>query len=114
VNDENLHFLNNFLNWLDTWNSLSLKTGILTKETFFAISHTTYALIEICNYCFSELQMDYVLLGKFQTDILEARFGLYRQLAGAQYNVSVRQVFEVEKKLRMSSILKAQIKKLYL
>ena len=34
------------------------------------------------------------------------RFGPYRQLSGDQYNISIRQVFECEKKLRMLSVLK--------
>ena len=43
--------------------------------------------------------MQYILPGKFQTDNLEARFGQYRQLSGDQYNISIQQVFEWEKKL---------------
>ncbi|KAH7953102.1 hypothetical protein HPB49_004799 [Dermacentor silvarum] len=44
-------------------------------------------------------------LGKIQTDCLEDRFGKYRQLAGAQYDVSIRQIYEVENKLRLQSTL---------
>ncbi|KAL1466123.1 hypothetical protein MTO96_042929 [Rhipicephalus appendiculatus] len=43
--------------------------------------------------------------GKFQTDCLEERFGKYRQLSGAQYHVSIRQVYESERKLRLQNIL---------
>ena len=71
--------------------------GKLTKETFFALKHTTTAILQITDYCVDELHMKYILRGKFQTDQLEARFGKYRQLAGCNYNVSVRQVFECEK-----------------
>ena len=53
--------------------------------------------------------MVYILPGKFQTDHLEARFGRYRQLSGDQYNISIRQVFECEKKLRMLSVLKLSL-----
>ena len=42
--------------------------------------------------------MVYMLPGKFQTDHLEARFGQYRQLSGDQYNISICQVFDCEKK----------------
>lgn len=51
------------------------------------------------------MHFDYVLLGKFQTDCLEERFGKYRQLAGAQYHISIRQVYESERKLRLQNIL---------
>ncbi|KAH7977923.1 hypothetical protein HPB49_003950 [Dermacentor silvarum] len=48
--------------------------------------------------------MQYVLLGKFQTDSLEDRFGRYRQLSGANYNVSIRQIDESETKLRLQKV----------
>lgn len=105
VSDENYVFLNNFCNWLDLWNSMTETSGKLTKETFTALRHTTHAIIEITNYCINELNLKYVLTGKLQTDQLEARFGKYRRLAGCNYNISVRQVFECEKKLRLMSVL---------
>lgn len=70
--------------------------GNLTHETFTALRHTTTAILQITDYCISELNMRYILTGKFQTDQLKARFGTYRQLAGGNYNISVRQVFECE------------------
>ena len=47
--------------------------------------------------------------GKFQTDQLEARFGKYRRLAGCNYNISIRQIFECKQKIRLMSILKIPI-----
>ena len=73
------------------------------------ISHTSRSLIEISDYCIQDLGLRYVLIGKFQTDSLEARFGQYRQLAGGQYDVSLRQVFECEKKIRLLSVLKLKL-----
>ena len=104
-NSEGKQFLRYFLQWLDEWKSKPT-TAQLTKETFTALSHATHALLEIADYCIKELGAKYVLLGKFQTDALEARFGKYRQLAGAKYDVSLRQVYECEKKLRVLSVLK--------
>ena len=43
--------------------------------------------------------MKYVLSGKFQTDYLEFRFGQYRAMSGTNYNVSVTQLMESEKKV---------------
>ncbi len=48
---------------------------------------------------------EYVLLGKFQSDPLEERFGLYRRMSGCNYNVSVNQVLESEKKLKIINLL---------
>lgn len=49
--------------------------------------------------------MKYVLTGKFQTDCLEFRFSQYRQLSGANYHVSVQEIKESEKKLKIISML---------
>ena len=44
----------------------------LSKETAFALRHTTGALISLCDCVLKELKFKYVLLEKFQTDQLEA------------------------------------------
>ena len=85
-------------------------TGVLTKETHSALKHTTYAITKIVSYYQTELGLDYMLPGKFQTDQLENRFSLYRQLAGGQYHVSRRQIFEIWKKIRIQSCFKIQLK----
>lgn len=77
----------------------------LTDETHGALYQTTQALVEITRYCFDELHLSFVLLGKFQTDLPEDRFGKYRRLAGSHYHVSIRQLYESENKLRLQSTL---------
>lgn len=104
-NDPKIDFLHMFLKWLDEWKNKGFDNGTLTKETHAALEHTTYALVELARYSFEELGMSYVLFGKIQTDCLEDRFGKYRQLAGAQYHISIRQIYEVENKLRLQSTL---------
>ncbi|KAH9360420.1 hypothetical protein HPB48_019501 [Haemaphysalis longicornis] len=77
----------------------------LTKETRAALHQTTHGLVKIARYCLNEFNMLYVLFDKIQTDSLEDRFGKYRQLAGSQYHVSIRQIYEGENKLRLQSTL---------
>lgn len=108
-NDEKMTFLNNFYQWLEVWNKMEGQGGKLTRETFGALRHTTHGIIEITRYCIKELKLDYILTAKFQTDKLEARFGQYRQLAGGNYNISIRQVYECEKKLRIMSVLERSL-----
>ena len=103
-------FLRRFLEWLSNWAKMESINGKLTKATHTALHHTTHCLLEISDYCLNELGAKYVLLGKFQTDSLEARFGQYRQLAGGKYNVSLRQIYECEKKIRLLSVLKLSLK----
>ena len=50
--------------------------------------------------------ISYVVLGKFHTDNLEARFGQYRMLSGSNYLVSVNEVLQSEKKLKVKNLLK--------
>lgn len=105
-NDEKKIFLHYFLDWLERWEKFNCDTGIFSKETHSALKLSTYSLLEVTSYCTSELNLNYILPGKFQTDNLESRFGLYRQLSGSQYNISIRQLFEAESKLRIQSLLK--------
>ena len=70
------------------------------------MGHTVSTTLEIVKSLFTVLNFKYVLLGKFQTDDLEARFGQYRQMSGACYNISFAQVIESEKKLKTLSIIK--------
>ena len=109
IDNEAKKFLQEFSNWLLKWSEVKNVCGKLTRETFGALMHTTHALLEITEYCLHELGAKYVLLGKFQTDSLESRFGQYRQLAGGKYDVSLRQVYECEKKLRLLSVLKLKL-----
>lgn len=108
--DPKIIFLNKLLDWLVCWKDMKCDTGCLTKETHFAISHTTYALMQMAEYCITELKFDYFLTGKVQTDIIENRFGKYRQLAGSHHNISIRQVYETEAKLRIQSLFPGLLK----
>lgn len=118
LSDQNIVFLRSFIQWLDDWNNLELqgcenekksknkRNGKLTKDTQFSITHTTKTLILLTKYMLEDLHFEYVLLGKFQTDDLEARFGQYRQMSGATYHVTLTQILESEKKLKLLSLIK--------
>lgn len=78
-NDPKLKFLKQMSIWLDTWKCEKFQKK-LTRQTEKALSHTIYGMLEIVSYCFAELNLNYVLLGKLQTDPLESRFGKYLTL----------------------------------
>ncbi|KAF8791338.1 hypothetical protein HNY73_006224 [Argiope bruennichi] len=109
VNDEKVQFLDKFLNWLNKWEGMGCTTGGLSNETHAALKVTTNAITEIAVYCKEKFGLDFILPGKFQTDNLESRFGLYRQMSGGNYHISIRQLFETEKKIRIRSVLKLGI-----
>ena len=99
-NDKNLSYLQKFVEWWTSWEELPNEsevksrnqTGKLSKETHFSLRRSTETPVKLCDYLIENFNVSYVLLGKFQTDNLEPRFGIYRQMCGANYNVSVRQI----------------------
>ena len=78
----------------------------LTTETFLAARQTSKGLAELAEYLLDEKLLDYVLLGKVNSDKIEKRYGWYREIAGACYHISVRQVLEGEKKIRVRCLVK--------
>jgi len=107
ADDSNVVFLREVYSWLVQWEALQQKVrqGRLSNETLFALKHTVATFVELIKYLFDELHVSYVLTGKFQTDCLEFRFSQYRQLSGANYHVSVQEIKESEKKLKVISML---------
>ena len=63
----------------------------LTSDTANALHRSLNGLIQVTRQ-FLSLGMPYVLLGKLQSDRLEAEFGIYRQSSGGNYLISVEQV----------------------
>lgn len=78
----------------------------LTLATFRSFSHTCISLFEMTKYILNMLKPQYLLLGKFQTDPLEKRFGCYRQMSGSNYHISLQELLESEKKLRVKNLLR--------
>lgn len=81
----------------------------MTSETFTACILTCDALADVAEHLITKHSFSYVLLGKFQSDPLEGRFGIYRQVNGASYFVSIRQILLAEKKLRVLNILQQRM-----
>lgn len=44
-------------------------------------------------YCINKFKMAYNLTWKLQTDAPEVRFGLYTQMSGSQYHISLRNIW---------------------
>ncbi|XP_047121284.1 uncharacterized protein LOC124804943 [Schistocerca piceifrons] len=101
--DNQVTFLNNLCHWLKVWRVSVPMSGALTSQTFQSLILTTESFLQIIPYLFEKYDIDYILLGKFQSDDLEGRFGCYRQLSGANYYISYIQVLENERKLRLKN-----------
>ncbi|KAG1651616.1 THAP domain-containing protein 1 [Nymphon striatum] len=104
VTDGRWTYLYDFANFLKRWQQN--KKFCLTKETFTVMHHMCVTLPQIACYFLDVLKFQYVLFGKFQSDMIESRFGWYRQLSGGNYFISVKQVLESERKIKAVSLLK--------
>ncbi|PSN30096.1 hypothetical protein C0J52_26283 [Blattella germanica] len=111
MDQENVKYLQIFCNWLKNWNDIVILysprgCGKLSRETYGALLHSTETLVKLCEYLLNVKKFQYVMLGVFQTDELEKRFSRYRIMSGCNYNVSVQQIIESERKLKVTSLLK--------
>ena len=70
----------------------------LTNKTFTASIQTIGAISELSEYLQQRHHFSYVLPGKFLSDPIEARFGMYRQSNGGNFFMSVHQLLQAEKK----------------
>lgn len=106
---ESFIFLQNFESWLGTWEGLEgchkLRSG-LTRETFLATIQTTRVLTRVTEHLLDVEHFEFVLLGQLQSDVIESHFGWVRQLAGGNYYVSLRQILEAEKSIKLRSLVR--------
>jgi len=102
--DWKLVFLREFADFLQQW-EMSGRRG-LSREMFLALHHSCLALSECASFLLDCHGFKYMLLGHLQSDAIESRFSWLRQLAGANYYLSMRQVLEGDKKIRALSLLK--------
>ena len=106
MDDSRIDLLPHYAQWFERWkDSSSDFQHALSKQTFLALSATCNSLADLSEYLLHEKGLNYILLGKFQTDQLERRFGRYRQLHGGNYYISVRQLLQSEKKIKVSAAL---------
>ena len=78
----------------------------LIKETFLALRQTCQGITGFGKYLINYCGFKYVLLGKIQSDTIEGRFDRIRQLSGANYYISMRQLLESDRKLRTLLLVK--------
>ena len=99
LSDSHVLYLRRVTNLFEDWKK-SRRPG-LTDETFLACIQTMKALPMLADYLIKMHGFSYVLLGKFCSDPIEARFGCYRQMNGGNFFMSIKQLLESEKKIRV-------------
>ena len=101
-----LDFLTAFAAMLQVWQNRK-GGGKMSIDTSQAAIYTCRGLVGVATYLLEEHGdvVDYVLLGKIQSDRIEGRFGYLRKLAGGNCWASVRQFFEGEAVIRVKSLV---------
>ena len=69
-------------------------------------SFITHIFLDPSKLGIRNCNIEYILTGKLQTDILEKRFGTYQQLNGSSYHMTLKEVLSAEKKLRIRTAIK--------
>ena len=64
----------------------------LTSSTRDAFVQTFLGLAALCRKLLTNGSCQYLLLGVFQTDLLEGEFGIYRQFNGGNFYIGVEQI----------------------
>lgn len=104
LSDDKLTTLQSYADFFRAWKE-SGKRG-LTSPTFQAAQLMCRSLKSAAEYLLSSQGYHFVLLGHLQSDIIEGRFGRYRQMSGANFFISVKQVLESERRIKIVSSLK--------
>ena len=103
VSDSRLTELCEKADFFKKWRS-SKKPG-LSSETFTAVENLCKVVYNLIVTLLSDFNFRFVLTGFLQSDPLESRFGRFRQMSGGNFFISVKQIIQSEKKIRLSSIL---------
>ena len=75
-----------------------------TSQSFTVCIQTISAFPKISKHLQSRHGFLYILPGKFTSDPIKSRFGWYRQVNGDNYFMSIKQLLEAEKKIRVFSL----------
>ena len=75
-----------------------------------ALFHTVDTLVRLVKDLLDNHKLNCAMLGKFQNDNLEARFGQYIMFSGTNYLVSVKDLIQGEIKMNVKSLLKLYTK----
>ena len=102
--DDKLDKLLTYADFFKLWRE-SRKSG-LTNETSTAIENLCRNMQSLIVHLLDDLGFQFVLTGQITSDCLESRFGRYRKMSGSNYYISVKQLIENERKIKLVSLLK--------
>lgn len=110
--DSRFLFFDKFGEWLKDFETMATSRKrrskkCFTVDTWKATVRTNRAIVEVIRSLLTELGASYVLPAKITNDPIEGTFRNYRQMAGATYLVTVREILEGQTRLRINGYLRA-------
>jgi len=107
--DENFKFIETMINLFQDMpgGKGPTRSASLTSQTRDAFKQTLSGLLHLTKHLLSDRSWEYVMLGQFQSDNLEGEFGIFRQMAGGCYYISVEQVLCSARFRELSLFMKA-------
>ena len=105
--DGKMKFFVVLADWIEAW--CKSKNFTLTQQTSAAFITTLRGQAMLVNELLEEDGYSFVLTARMQSDAVERRFSMYRQMSGGCFLVSLREVMNSERILACRSLLKANI-----
>lgn len=106
--EKNLDFLGHFGQWMKDWyeSDVNIKYK-LSKDTLMATYYTCRGIVAAARYLLTTYSetLEYLLLGKINSDRIERHFGHLRSLAGTNYWCSVQQMYQSETVIKSKSLV---------
>ena len=102
--DERLDSLVSYAEFFKCWREC--KRAGMSQETSYAVENLCRNLRLLVIHLLEDRKFHFVLTGQITSDPIESRFGRYRQMAGGNYFISVKQLFDSERKIKLSSLLR--------
>ena len=104
-------FLRKTADWFESWKNLQLPLSenfTLTKQSCSALVTTLRVTAVLTDDLLIE-GFEYVLSVRFQSDPIERRFSVCRQMSGGRFLVSLREVVNSEIMILLKSLLKENV-----
>ncbi|KAF0293045.1 hypothetical protein FJT64_000977 [Amphibalanus amphitrite] len=103
--EKGLAYIEKFGKMMLRWEAQGNKKTQMSLDTIRGVAATCRGLVGLAKYLLRQCDLEYVLLGKIQSDRLEGHFGHLRKLAGGNFWASSRQFFEGEAIVRVKSLI---------
>jgi hypothetical protein len=106
LNSPEQQALEDFLIYMELWESCAEPEFFLTKSTSEGLRASIYTTLDLLGYCCKELSFKYLMLSRINQDPLEHFFSLLRLSGGANNNAESLQIAQIFRLISLYSLVK--------